>query len=115
MSSEVRFGSAIDITMFAQQFLCRLSNQGLATFNPSSACPTRPTERLSAPERHRKRQYSSDRPRGLARLPGLKLVLLPPPLPAIAGYLPVIGNPTSMCWGFVRAGVLSRSEISPDA
>ena len=47
MSSEVRFGSAIDITMFAQQFLCRLSNQGLATFNPSSACPTRPTERLS--------------------------------------------------------------------
>ena len=48
MSSEVRFGSAIDITMFAQQFLCRLSNQGLATFNPSSACPTRHTERLSA-------------------------------------------------------------------
>ena len=55
------------------------------------------------------------RPLGLARLPGLKLVLLFPPLPAIAGYLPVIGNPTSMCWGFVRAGVLSRSEISPDA
>jgi hypothetical protein len=45
----------------------------------------------------------------------MKLVLLPPPLPAIAGYLPVIGNPNSMCWGFVRAGVLSPFEISPDA
>jgi len=77
-------------------------------FDPQAPCPTRPTGRLSAAERHRTRQHSSGRPPGFAHCPGLKLVLLFPPLPAIAGYLPVIGNPNSMRWGFVRAGVQSR-------
>jgi len=48
MSSEVRFGSAIDITMFAQPFLCRLSNQGLATFKPLKRLPHTP---YGAPQR----------------------------------------------------------------